>query len=151
MDQPVDHLIHAFSALDKLPSTRLIDRSALYQSAPVGPPNQPAYINAVVALRTALKPLALLKHLHSIERQHKRVRSQKWGRRTLDLDILMYGKTPFNHPRLVIPHPMLHRREFVLVPLNEINPDLAIPGKGTVNRLVGRLKRSKISAVSRLS
>lgn len=143
INQPVDQLIRAFSALGQLPSTRLVVRSAFYRNAPLGPPNQPDYINAVAALKTALTPLVLLAHMHSIERQHKRVRSQRWGPRTLDLDILVYGKIPFHHPRLVIPHPMLHCREFVLVPLNEINPDLLIPGKGKVKTLIGRLKQSK--------
>ena len=151
IDQPAVHLARALVALDQLPSTRLTKRSSLYQSSPQGPPNQPDYLNAVVALTTALKPLILLNHLHSIERRQRRVRLQKWGPRTLDLDILLYGKMTYRSSRLTIPHPMLHKRNFVLVPLNEINPDLLIPGKGQVGSLVNRLRPLKHSRLRKLS
>ena len=150
IDRPVDQLTRAFTALHRLPSTRLVDRSGLYQSTPQGPPNQPDYINAVAALATALSPLALLRHLQAIERRHRRMRRQKWGPRTLDLDILIYGKITLRHPRLTIPHPLLLRREFVLVPLAEIVPALKIPGNGKVETLIGRLKQSKIESLHKL-
>ena len=150
IDRPVDQLTRAFSALHRLPSTRLVDRSALYRSRPHGPPNQPDYINAVAALITALAPLTLLRHLQAMERRHRRVRTQKWGPRTLDLDIIIYGKTTLRHPRLTIPHPLLHRREFVLVPLAGINPDLKIPGNAKVKTLMGRLDRRKKEGLHKL-
>lgn len=142
IDHPVEQLRRAFRALDRLPSTRLIDRSMLYQSRPVGPPNQPDYVNAVAVLRTVLAPMILLRHLHAIERRQKRVRSRAWGPRTLDLDVLLYGHMTYRHPRLVIPHPRLHQRTFVLAPLCEIDPDLIIPGKGKVKSLLAGLKQS---------
>lgn len=150
IDHPVDHVTRAFYALDRLPSTRLIGRSALYLSSPHGPPNQPDFINAVAVLATALAPLALLRHLQAIERRHKRVRAPKWGPRTLDLDILIYGKILCHYPQLIIPHPLLQQREFVLLPLGEISPELKVPGNGKVKTLIDRLDRGKKARVNRL-
>ncbi len=125
--------------LGALPSTRVLNRSSRYITRPVGPPNQPDYVNAVALVKTALEPLVLLRHLHILERKHGRVRLMKWGKRTLDLDILLYGSMSFSHPRLTIPHPRLHLRSFVLIPLYEISPALTIPRKGRLRHLIERL------------
>ena len=134
--QPTDQITRALSELSALPSSQLVEHSALYQTQPIGPQNQPEFVNAVACLQTALSPLVLLRHLQAIERRHHRLRIQKWGRRTLDLDILLYGPIRFKHPRLIIPHPLMHKRSFVLIPLNELNPDLMVPGRGRVKNLI---------------
>ena len=134
----------------ELPSTRLVCRSSLYATEPLGPRNQPDYINAVVELKTALPALVLLRHLQCIEQRHRRRRLQRWGKRTLDLDILIYGASVIDQPRLNVPHPSMHKREFVLIPLNEINPWLIIPGAGKIKTLVARLDGKALSTVRKL-
>lgn len=139
IDDPVYHVESAFDDLIDLPSTRLVKRSGLFRTDPVGPRNQPDYVNAVAELRTCLPPLVLLRHLLAIEHRHHRVRRRRWGQRTLDLDILLYANRVIDHPRLLVPHPRLHLRGFALIPLNEINPGLLIPRKGKLETLVSRL------------
>lgn len=136
--------------LAELPSTRVVSRSSLYVTEPVGPRNQPDFVNAVAGLKTALPPLVLLDHMQRIEHQHRRLRSQRWGRRSLDLDVLLYGPRTMNLPRLQVPHPYLHRRAFVLIPLNEIAPHLSIPGSGRLSTLLARMDREDISSVKKL-
>lgn len=129
---PVDQLRRALLELDLLPRTRLAAQSPLYRSAPVGPPDQPRFINAVAALETALDATALLDGLQAIEQAHGRIRTRRWGPRTLDLDLLLYDDLRRDDPRLTLPHPRLHERAFVLQPLHAIAPDLWIPGHGRV-------------------
>jgi len=121
-------------AIDAL--SRLTDRdfmaSSLYCSPPMGPSDQPDYINAVVYLETKLQPLELLQRLQAVEQQQGRVRTERWGARTLDLDLLLYSDLTLDSDILTIPHPGIAERDFVLVPLNEIAPDLAIPELGPV-------------------
>lgn len=139
LGRPVEQITLALDGLDGLPATRLLKRSSLYVTKPVGPPNQPDFVNAVALIRTPLAPLVLLGHLHTLETRHGRLRIQKWGKRTLDLDILLYGSQVLRHPRLTVPHPLLHQRAFTLIPLQEIDPDLRIPGRGKVCTLCKRL------------
>ncbi len=127
LDDPRRQILTAFDALARLPSTRLVARSSLYRSAPVGPPGQPDYINAVAQLATALEPLALLDRLQAIERDQRRVRGERWGPRTLDLDLLLFEGRVIESERLTLPHPEMGRRNFVLVPLAEIAPGLVMP------------------------
>ena len=102
----------------------------------MGPKDQPDYVNAVMAIETSLAPLDLLDLLQSIESLEGRVRlGERWGPRTLDLDLLLYGEQVIQHPRLVVPHPGLAVREFVLHPLAEILPDLEVPGLGRIREL----------------
>ena len=145
IEQPIDQITRALSELSALPSSQLVEHSALYKTRPIGPQNQPGFVNAVARLKTSLSPLVLLGHLQIIERRHRRLRVQKWGRRTLDLDILLYSHVPFRHPRLTIPHPFMHKRGFVLIPLYELNPDLMIPGKGRVKALIKRIESGTVS------
>lgn len=128
--EPVRHLRAAVVDLDALPDTAVVARSSLYRSAPVGLVNQPDFINAVVAIDTALDPLELLRALLAIEAHHGRVRSIPNAPRTLDLDLLMHGDTRMNSPELTLPHPRMHERAFVLLPLLEIAPAAIIPGLG---------------------
>ena len=109
--------------------------SSLYQSPPMGPTDQPDYVNAVMAITTALSPLALLHSLQAIENHHGRVRLERWGARTLDLDILLYGDEIIALPDLNIPHTGLAERAFVLYPLYEIAPRLIIPKLGRISDL----------------
>ncbi len=124
---PVSQLRDARSAIGRLPETRLLACSSLYRSAPMGPQDQPAYINAVAMLETALAPLGLLDGLQAIEQEQGRVRNERWGPRTLDLDILLFGEHSIDDERLRIPHYHMHKRAFVLYPLAELAPDLRMP------------------------
>jgi len=128
---------HALSALADLPQTRLLRRSRLYRSAPWGRADQPEFVNAVAGLQTELTPRELLDALLAIERKAGRERNAtRWGPRVLDLDILVYGDQSIDEPGLHVPHPHLHERAFVLLPLAEIAPDLAVPGRGRVAQLM---------------
>ncbi|MGD8514477.1 MAG: 2-amino-4-hydroxy-6-hydroxymethyldihydropteridine diphosphokinase [Granulosicoccaceae bacterium] len=137
LDQPVQQLQQAFDELAALPATRLQAQSSLYRSAPLGPAGQPDYINAVAELHTELSAHALLDALQAIEQTHQRVRTQRWGPRTLDLDILLYGDAQIDDARLQVPHPAIAGRAFVLYPLAEIAPQLHIPGLGAITDLLG--------------
>ena len=128
--EPVTHLRAAVEDMAALPGTAVVARSSLYRSAPVGLVNQPDFINAVVALDTNLEPLALLRALLDIEARHGRVRSVPNAPRTLDLDLLLHGDRQQDEPELTLPHPRMHERAFVLLPLLEIAPDVRIPGLG---------------------
>ncbi|MDP2751525.1 MAG: 2-amino-4-hydroxy-6-hydroxymethyldihydropteridine diphosphokinase, partial [Rhodocyclaceae bacterium] len=120
----------AIKALTALRDSSLVAISSLYQTAPVGLQNQPDFINAVAAIDTHQSPLALLDALFDIEARFRRVRSIKNAPRTLDLDLLLYGDTVMKSPTLTLPHPRLHERAFVLMPLLEIAPDILIPELG---------------------
>lgn len=129
---PVATVQAAFQALASLPDVRLVRASSLYRTAPVGLRHQPDFINAVAEVETALEPHALLAALLGLEAGFGRVRDRRNGPRTLDLDLLLYDGLCLDTPNLTVPHPRLHLRAFVLVPLSEIAPDLAIPGRGSV-------------------
>ncbi len=122
----------AFAALANLPESRIVHCSSLYRTAPVGITAQPEFVNAVAQLETNLAPETLLDALLDIEQRFGRIRAERNGPRTLDLDLLLYGDQFVSLPRLTLPHPRLHLRAFVLYPLAEIAPDLKIPGRGTV-------------------
>lgn len=127
----------AFEALGTISLTSFIARSPLYRSKPLGPP-QPDYINAVASLKTALSADDLLTALQGLEDAFGRQRGIRWGPRTLDLDILVFGDLIKNDPHLIVPHPRLHDRAFVLYPLRDIAPDLMVPRLGHIETLVQR-------------
>ena len=138
-------------ALGKLPGTQLAAQSSLYRSAPVGYAEQPDFINAVAELETVLSPRALLDAMLAIECSHGRRRDFANAPRTLDLDVLLYGEVQLHESGLTIPHPRMHERAFVLVPLAEISPRCAIPGCGSVAELlraVGTESVTRLAAVS---
>lgn len=122
-------LQQAMQAMHQLPQTRLVKASSLYSSAPLGPADQPRYTNAVAWLETTLDPLELLALLQAIELEHGRERQgERWGPRTLDLDILLFGQQAIAHERLQVPHYHMHMRPFVLYPLAEVSSaDLQLP------------------------
>ena len=145
---PRTQVLDALEALAGLPHSRLLRQSSLYRSPPMGPADQPDYINAVAALETRLSPSELLQALLELERRHGRVRhGERWGPRTLDLDILLYGDRVIREPHLTVPHPGIQARAFVLYPLAEIAPDLRIPGQGALADL---LVRCPLSGLERL-
>jgi 2-amino-4-hydroxy-6-hydroxymethyldihydropteridine diphosphokinase len=136
LEEPRRQLLQACEALSRLPRTQLIARSSLYRSAPVGKTDQPDFVNAVAMLRTQLAPLDLLHALLDLEAQQGRTRSEPDAARTLDLDLLLYEDRVMQEPGLVVPHPRMHERAFVLVPLAELNPDVIIPGYGAAGDLL---------------
>ncbi len=130
MDDPREQVLRALRALDNLPNTRVLARSSLYRSAPVGYLEQPDFINAVAQLETELSPRALLDALLTLEQECGRTREFINAPRTLDLDVLLYEELRNHEHGLTIPHPQMHLRAFVLRPLLEIAPDCVIPGIG---------------------
>jgi 2-amino-4-hydroxy-6-hydroxymethyldihydropteridine diphosphokinase len=114
--------------------------SALRETEPWGVIGQPLYLNAVGELETDEAPRDLLRRLLDVERSQGRVRRERWGPRTLDLDLLLYGEVELDEPGLIVPHPWLHERAFVLEPLAELAPDLNVPGKGRVRDLLAKLQ-----------
>lgn len=137
LDAPREQVEHALRALDELPQTRLVARSSLYRTAPWGGIAQPDFINAVAQVETGLGAHELMRSLLAIEHRAGRRRSgERNGPRILDLDLLLYGDECVVDPDLHVPHPHLHERAFVLVPLAEIAPDLTVPGRGLVRDLL---------------
>lgn len=147
LDHPIEQVETALQELGKLPQSQLAAASPLYRSRPLGPP-QPDYINAVATLHTRLEPLELLDQLQELEHQHKRERREHWGPRTLDLDLLMYDATIMDHPRLQLPHPELHRRNFVLYPLADVAPDLVLPSGISIEALLKLNPRDGLEPLS---
>jgi 2-amino-4-hydroxy-6-hydroxymethyldihydropteridine diphosphokinase len=127
---PVEQVSNALAALGSLPQTRVVRRSSLYRSAPVGYLDQPDFINAVAQLETELAPRALLDALLALEHECGRTREFRNAPRTLDLDVLLYDDLVHHEHGLTVPHPQMHLRAFVLQPLLEIAPDCVIPGVG---------------------
>lgn len=127
LGEPVCTIMAAVQALKTLPGTRLSGLSRLYRSAPLGPPGQPEYINAAARIETGLTAHALLAALQDIENQNGRTRSIRWGARTLDLDLLLYGNDEVLTSTLIVPHIELKNRNFVVIPLLDIDPGLRLP------------------------
>lgn len=132
LEQPQQQVSAAMLALDSLAETRLLARSSLYRSAPVGYADQPDFINAAALIETALAPVDLLQALLQLEQQFGRVRTFLNAPRTLDLDVLLYDDLVIAESTLQVPHPRMHERAFVLLPLAELAPELQIPGRGLV-------------------
>jgi len=137
LSEPIRQLRTAVVALDSLPQTQLSRVSSVYRSAAVGPGTQPDYLNAVALIMTALSPIALLDALQQTELDQHRVRDVRWGARTLDLDLLLYGDMIIDSPRLTVPHPRMTQRHFVLYPLCEISDaELSLPGGEQLDTLL---------------
>ena len=140
LNDPQRQVELGLEGLDRLRATRLLSCSRRYRTAPVGgPPGQPDYVNAVARLETRLSPGDLLRGLQVIEMASGRRRAERWGSRTLDLDLLLYGQETIDTPELCVPHPRLSARPFVLIPLAEVAPaDLVVPGQGVLADLRAR-------------
>lgn len=130
LGEPAAQIQQALDALRKLPNSRLVAISSLYRNPAIGPGQQPDYLNGVAELHTSLDALTLLSHLQNIELAQGRVRAERWGARTLDLDLLLYGDAVIDLPQLQIPHPRMHERNFVLFPLRDLAANLTLP-RGT--------------------
>jgi len=136
---PAEQIKSARTAITQTPGVRERAFSSLYHSPPMGPQDQPDYVNAVMSVATDLLPIDLLRQLQRIENDHGRVRKgERWGARTLDLDLLIYDEQLIDLPDLTVPHPGLTERAFVLYPLFEIAPQLVVPGKGNIADLLAR-------------
>lgn len=148
LEDPASQIKAGCAAIAALPATELIACSALYRSAPVGYSDQPDFINAVAKVKTALDARALLDALLAIELKHGRVRDFPNAPRTLDLDLLLYGDFKLHAPGLTIPHPRMHERAFVLVPLAEIDPQCVIPERGKVAELLREVDAGSVVLVA---
>jgi 2-amino-4-hydroxy-6-hydroxymethyldihydropteridine diphosphokinase len=135
LQDPASQVRQALQQLAMLPETSLLRASSLYRTAPVGYGNQPDFINAAAGISTTLEPLPLLRALLDIEQRRGRERPFPNAPRVLDLDLLLYDDLTMQTPELTLPHPRLHERGFVLLPLAEIAPELLIPGQGRVSEL----------------
>lgn len=144
---PRAQVAQALLELAALPQSRLVASSPLYRSAPIGPGEQPDYVNAVALLETSLAPLALLDALQAIEQNHDRVRIEHWGPRTLDLDILLLDQQIIASDRLKVPHPYLTQRNFVLYPLADITPELQLPDGTSLQALLAQCPRAGLAPI----
>lgn len=148
LDDPVAQVKDAMGELEMLPDTVVAARSSLYSSKPMGPQDQPDFINAVVALDTLLSAEDLFDRLVKIEELAGRVREgEKWGPRTIDLDLLLYGKKKLHTDDLTVPHPGLHERDFVIIPLAEVAGNLNIPGHGLLSTLINQVENHSLKKV----
>ncbi len=144
LDQPQQQLEQALRELARLPNVAFVAQSSLYHSKPVGPQDQPDYVNAVAAIETDLEPLALLDALQQLEQDHGRIRKRHWGERTLDLDIILIDDCVIDSERLKVPHPFAQQRSFVLYPLAEISPQLIFPDGTALQQLLTELDNDLI-------
>lgn len=140
LNQPLAQVEAALDAIRQIPNTQLINCSRFYRTKPLGPQDQPDYLNAVVELETSLEPEQLLDATQAIEQNQGRVRKdERWGPRTLDLDILLFGNQMINTERLTVPHYDMHNRAFMLYPLAEIAPDLVFPDATPLSELLAKI------------
>ena len=149
LDSPRLQVETAIAELRRLPDSNWVKCSPIYRSQPVGPQDQPDYVNAVAAIETETEAEVLLDTLQTIEQRHGRRRDgQRWGARTLDLDILLYGDEHISTDRLQVPHPEMQRRGFVLKPLHDIEPSLMIPGLGSLESLLTRVSTTDLEPLA---
>jgi 2-amino-4-hydroxy-6-hydroxymethyldihydropteridine diphosphokinase len=145
LNDPVAQVKEAVEEIALLPDSLLVARSSLYNGKPMGRQDQPDYVNAVVALDTLLSAEKLLHGLQQIEQLQGRERDgERWGPRILDLDLLLYGKSVIDTPGLQVPHPGMHERDFVIIPLAEIAGNLNIPGQGLLTSLINRVENHSL-------
>lgn len=137
----------AVDALEDTPGVRIKAVSPVYETEPWGvePGSQPSYFNAVVLLKTTLPPSSLLERAHAVEEAFHRVRDERWGARTLDVDIVAYADVVTDDPQLTLPHPRAHERAFVLAPWHDLEPEAQLPGRGTVADLLDAVTRDGIA------
>ena len=150
LEDPASQVRQAIECLDDLPDTRRVAVSDLYRNPPLGPRDQPDYVNAVAGLLTILSPEELLAALHGIEERQgrTRIKGDRWGPRIIDLDLLVFGHRPIHKPGLNLPHPGISERNFVLFPLCDIAPRLTVPGQGIVYRLAQQLGDENLQAIN---
>ena len=147
LSDPVEQLKTALQSISKLPNTVFEKSSSFYASKPLGPQDQPDFVNAVCQVTTELSAQQLLAALQKIEQEQGRVKKRHWGERLIDLDILLYGEQVIQTETLTVPHVQMTLRDFVLVPLAEIAPGLVIPNKGKVETMLKQLEESYLIAL----
>ena len=148
LNHPRERVHEAYDRLATLPATRLVLRSRLYKTRPMGPQEQPYFVNAAAGLLTQLTARPLLDSLLGIETAMGRTRQERWGPRVIDLDLIFLWGETVEEPGLTVPHPGVSRRNFVLYPLADIAPTLAIPGHGKVSELLHRAGDDEISVLN---
>jgi len=136
IESPKQQLLNAIQSIDNQTTIHLISTSYFYQTEAIGPGDQPDYINAAIKIKTSLSANQLLLALQNIENQQGRVRKERWGARTLDLDILIFDQLIENSEQLTLPHPRAHERAFVLAPLKDLDANLIIPKRGNISNLL---------------
>lgn len=146
LNEPKRQVIEACETLKQQPEVRDFVSSELFCSKPQGPQDQPDFVNAVVRFKTTLDAVALLRLLQKIEQQQGRVKYRHWGERLIDLDLLIYSDQIIQQPGLVVPHPHMTQRDFVLYPLQQVWPDLVIPGEGQLQTLISDLSQQFLIA-----
>lgn len=152
LNDPEQQIKRAIKAINTLTTTKITQLSSLYFSRPMGPKDQPDYMNAVAQISTSLSPLSLLDELQNIENKAGRIRKDnRWGPRVLDLDILVFDNSAINSERLVVPHYGLKEREFVLLPLLEIAPSLTLPCGDTIKYLSDRIDSNGLKVHSKIT
>jgi 2-amino-4-hydroxy-6-hydroxymethyldihydropteridine diphosphokinase len=145
LEDPVAQVLEAVEELEMIPDSILVSRSSLYRGKPMGIADQPDYVNAVVAMDTLLSAENFLQELIRIEDLQGRVRDgEEWGPRIIDLDLLMYGKQKINTPDLIVPHPGMHERDFVIIPLSELAGDVNVPGQGRLTALINKCENHSL-------
>jgi 2-amino-4-hydroxy-6-hydroxymethyldihydropteridine diphosphokinase len=149
---PRRQLQEAMTRLAAAEEIELVKASSFYLNPPLGPPGQPWYVNAVIQVRTRLTPEELLRVLHRVEDDLGRVRQERWGPRTIDLDLLLYNGVVLSGPDLCLPHPEMHKRSFVLMPLAEIAPQAWHPAlEKTASELLGNLNPEDLASLQKLA
>lgn len=148
---PVSQVRRAYRAVGQITDCTALQLSPLYVSKAVGPAGQPDYINAAAQVTTTLSPIQLLERLQNIEFEQQRVRTEHWGPRTIDLDILLFGDAIISTPRLTVPHAYLKRRNFVLAPLLDLNPELRLPDRTSVADILAEIGMTDLRLLSQSS
>jgi 2-amino-4-hydroxy-6-hydroxymethyldihydropteridine diphosphokinase len=149
LNQPLETIQKAIGALKLLPDSELIEQSSIYSSKPMGPADQPDYVNAVALLKTTLTPHQLFAQTCQIEQDHGRTRNgEHWGPRTLDLDILLFGDRTIDDTQLTVPHYGLKDREFVVMPMMDINPNLILPCGTDLQSISKQLPLNGLTAIA---
>lgn len=148
LDEPIAQLRQAIVALQQMPHSRVIAVSPLYRSPPLDGSAQPDYVNAVAQIDTQLLPDDLLQHVQQIEQQQGRQRTQRWGARTLDIDLLLYDNHQQQQAHLTLPHPGIAEREFVVFPLMDLMPDLILPDGRALNTLAQALAHKPLQRIT---
>jgi 2-amino-4-hydroxy-6-hydroxymethyldihydropteridine diphosphokinase len=149
LDDPARQVGRAFDALAGLPHSKLVLRSPCYRSRPMGPVEQPDFVNAVAGMLTQLEPSQLLQQLKMLEAQLGRSAPVvRWGPRLIDLDLLMHGRAVVDGPDLTLPHPGIAGRAFVLVPLADIAPETVVPGRGRVRSLLAGVDANSLERIA---
>ncbi|MFC7329259.1 2-amino-4-hydroxy-6-hydroxymethyldihydropteridine diphosphokinase [Marinactinospora rubrisoli] len=144
LGQRMDNLQGALDSLFDARGLRFVAASPVYETAPVGGPEQGPYLNAIVVADTLLGPQTLLERAQSVEEAFERVRDVRWGPRTLDVDIIVYGDEVSDDPDLTLPHPHAHERAFVLRPWADVDPEARIPGRGSVRDLLTAVRHQEV-------